>query len=185
MFTDKALPIVGLTGALMCSLFWGFSQRSDVTSLRNERDRALTRAEHAERDTRDLADRLSSLEDEWHTLSVVRKAIDLSPPLRPEEPPPELPGPRAGPPAAPPPAPSAAPAILSLNSIPPSTCLLDGASLGTTPQLRVPVAPGKHVVQFVTPDVSVSRPVTVVSGEAKTVTATLAKPGPVASGDGF
>jgi len=41
---------------------------------------------------------------------------------------------------------------LNINSIPASTCFLDGKSLGSTPRLRVSVNPGSHTVKFRHPD---------------------------------
>jgi serine/threonine-protein kinase len=54
--------------------------------------------------------------------------------------------------AAPPPAPAAASgggeAYLNINSIPPSTCVLDGRPLGSTPKLHIVVKSGTHRVTF-------------------------------------
>ncbi len=41
---------------------------------------------------------------------------------------------------------------LNINSIPASTCFLDGKSLGSTPRLRVSVSAGSHTVTFRHPD---------------------------------
>jgi serine/threonine-protein kinase len=41
---------------------------------------------------------------------------------------------------------------LNINSIPASTCFLDGKSLGSTPRLRVSVSAGSHTVTFRDPD---------------------------------
>jgi serine/threonine-protein kinase len=41
---------------------------------------------------------------------------------------------------------------LNINSIPASTCFLDGKSLGSTPRLRVSVSAGSHTVKFRHPD---------------------------------
>jgi serine/threonine-protein kinase len=41
---------------------------------------------------------------------------------------------------------------LNINSIPASTCFLDGKSLGSTPRLRVSVSAGSHTVKFQHPD---------------------------------
>jgi serine/threonine-protein kinase len=90
-------------------------------------------------------------------------------------------------PPSPSPAPAAAPArrganagargeaFLNINSIPPSTCTLDGRNLGSTPRLRVSVRPGSHTVKFraagngPTKTISVS----VKAGETKLATARL------------
>jgi hypothetical protein len=59
--------------------------------------------------------------------------------------------------------------------MPPSTCILDGAVLGTTPRARVPVKPGAHTVQFVPAQgTSNTQTVSVAAGETRTVTAKLA-----------
>jgi PEGA domain-containing protein len=68
--------------------------------------------------------------------------------------------------------------FLKINSIPPSTCFLDGRQLGSTPITNVSVTPGTHVVTFVdfaqqhTKTVSV----TVDAGETKLAVATLDVP---------
>lgn len=182
----KAWSTVALSGALMLSFSWGNLERIEARDLRAELDRTQTRAERQELAMADLSQKIAELEYEAHTLNVVHKALDLSPPLRPEEPPRPEPPSRAidSAPAASPPVP-AAPAFLSLNSIPPSTCLLDGKPLGTTPRMMVEVPPGRHVVQFVTPEVSRTIPVSVSAGETKPVTASLARSERVASDDGF
>jgi serine/threonine-protein kinase len=46
---------------------------------------------------------------------------------------------------------STGPTMLSLSSVPPSSVVVDGRPLGTTP-LAVSVAPGGHSVLFVSPD---------------------------------
>jgi len=42
--------------------------------------------------------------------------------------------------------------LLTINSIPPSTCFLDGKPLGATPKIRVTVIAGTHQVTFVGAD---------------------------------
>jgi hypothetical protein len=83
-------------------------------------------------------------------------------------------------PAPPPPAPAPAPAevgeaFLNINSIPPSTCFLDGRSLGSTPRVHVSVKPGTHTVKFINADEGLSKTVTVSvgSGETKPAVAKL------------
>jgi hypothetical protein len=79
-------------------------------------------------------------------------------------------------PAAPPPAPvAAAPApaaggeaFLNINSIPPSTCFLDGRSLGATPQAHVSVKPGTHTVKFINADQGLTKTVSVTVGAGET-----------------
>ncbi len=58
---------------------------------------------------------------------------------------------------------------LTINSIPPSICFVDGRQLGATPRTNVPVAPGTHIVKFVDLDGVRSKaiPVTVAAGETK------------------
>jgi eukaryotic-like serine/threonine-protein kinase len=69
-------------------------------------------------------------------------------------------------------------AFLKLNSVPPSTCFLDGRELGSTPLPNVSVAPGTHIVKFV--DFAQGRSktisVTVGAGETKVAVATLDGP---------
>jgi hypothetical protein len=88
---------------------------------------------------------------------------------------------------APAPAPRAAPpsgggdtggggeAFLNINSIPPSTCILDGKSLGSTPRIHVSVKPGSHTVKFVDSDDGLTKTifVNVSSGETKPAVAKL------------
>jgi serine/threonine-protein kinase len=87
------------------------------------------------------------------------------------------PAPRSTPAPAPAPAPAAegAEAFLNINSIPASTCFLDGRSLGSTPRLHVSVKPGSHTVKFVDSDDGLTKSifVSVGSGETKTASARL------------
>jgi hypothetical protein len=66
-------------------------------------------------------------------------------------------------------------AFLNINSIPPSTCFLDGRSLGSTPKAHVTVKPGTHTVKFVNSDQGLSKTisVTVGAGETKPAVAKL------------
>jgi len=50
---------------------------------------------------------------------------------------------------------------LNINSIPASTCFLDGKSLGSTPRLRVLVSAGSHTVKFRNPDLDSTKSVVV------------------------
>jgi hypothetical protein len=84
--------------------------------------------------------------------------------------------------AAPTPAPAPAPAaaspaaasgesseaFLNINSIPPSTCFLDGRSLGSTPKVHVSVKPGSHTVKFVNADQGLTKTLTVNVGPGET-----------------
>jgi hypothetical protein len=84
----------------------------------------------------------------------------------------------------PPPAPTPSPApasgqaaegFLNINSIPPSTCFLDGRSLGSTPKVHVSVKPGAHTVKFVNADEGLTRTISVNvrAGETKPAVAKL------------
>ena len=66
-------------------------------------------------------------------------------------------------------------AYLNINSIPPSTCFLDGRSLGSTPKAHITVKPGAHTVKFVNSDQGLSKTisVTVGAGETKPAVAKL------------
>jgi hypothetical protein len=62
-------------------------------------------------------------------------------------------------------------AFLTMNSIPPSTCFLDGKSLGSTPKVHVTVKPGSHTVKFVDADDGLTKTVSVSVGAGETKTA--------------
>ena len=66
-------------------------------------------------------------------------------------------------------------AFLNINSIPPSTCFLDGSSLGQTPKVHISVKPGAHTVKFVNSDQGLTKTisVTVGAGETKPAVAKL------------
>ncbi|MDP9150621.1 MAG: PEGA domain-containing protein, partial [Myxococcota bacterium] len=66
-------------------------------------------------------------------------------------------------------------AFLNINSIPPSTCFLDGRSLGSTPKVHISVKAGTHTVKFVNSDQGLSKTITVTvgAGETKPATAKL------------
>jgi serine/threonine-protein kinase len=66
-------------------------------------------------------------------------------------------------------------AFLNINSIPPSTCILDGKSLGSTPRIHVSVKPGSHTIKFVDSDDGLTKTVfvTVGAGETKPAVAKL------------
>jgi eukaryotic-like serine/threonine-protein kinase len=66
-------------------------------------------------------------------------------------------------------------AFLTMNSIPPSTCFLDGKSLGSTPKVHVTVKPGAHTVKFVDSDDGLTKTVmvSVGAGETKAAVAKL------------
>jgi len=62
-------------------------------------------------------------------------------------------------------------AFLTMNSIPPSNCFLDGKSLGSTPKVHVTVKPGSHTVKFVDADDGLTKTVSVSVGAGETKTA--------------
>jgi serine/threonine-protein kinase len=59
-------------------------------------------------------------------------------------------------------------AFLNINSIPPSTCFLDGRSLGSTPKVHVSVKPGAHTVKFVNSDQGLTKTISVNVGAGET-----------------
>jgi hypothetical protein len=65
--------------------------------------------------------------------------------------------------------------FLNINSIPPSTCFLDGKSLGTTPKVHISVPSGAHVVKFVNADQGLTKTISVrvAAGETKPAIARL------------
>jgi hypothetical protein len=58
--------------------------------------------------------------------------------------------------------------FLNINSIPPSTCFLDGKSLGTTPKVHVSVPAGAHTVKFVNTDQGLTKTISVNVGAGET-----------------
>ena len=58
--------------------------------------------------------------------------------------------------------------FLNINSIPPSTCFLDGRSLGSTPKVHVLVKPGAHTVKFVNSDQGLTKTISVNVGAGET-----------------
>jgi serine/threonine-protein kinase len=52
-------------------------------------------------------------------------------------------------------------AFLNINSLPPSTCFLDGKPLGATPKVHVSVTPGTHQVKFVNSEQGLTKTITV------------------------
>ncbi len=59
-------------------------------------------------------------------------------------------------------------AFLNINSIPPSTVVLDGKPLGPTPKLKVAVSAGSHTVLFVNAEQSLKKSITVSVGAGET-----------------
>jgi hypothetical protein len=66
------------------------------------------------------------------------------------------------------PAPPARGGFVTINSIPASVCFLDGRSLGSTPQIRVAVAAGTHVVRFVNAEQDLEKTISVAVGPGET-----------------
>ncbi|HSY20814.1 MAG TPA: PEGA domain-containing protein, partial [Polyangiaceae bacterium] len=92
-------------------------------------------------------------------------AVAYSPPPAP------APAPAPAPVAAAAPAAAAAEGgegFLNINSIPPSTCFLDGRSLGSTPRVHVSVKPGSHTVKFINADQGLTKTLTVSVGAGET-----------------
>jgi serine/threonine-protein kinase len=58
--------------------------------------------------------------------------------------------------------------FLNINSIPPSSCFLDGKSLGTTPKVHVSVSAGAHTVKFVNADQGLTKTISVNVGAGET-----------------
>jgi hypothetical protein len=71
-------------------------------------------------------------------------------------------------------------AFLNINSIPASTCFLDGKLLGQTPKVHVEVWPGSHTVTFVDPQHGATKTVSVTADaeETKPAVARLDIPAP-------
>jgi serine/threonine-protein kinase len=65
--------------------------------------------------------------------------------------------------------------FLNINSIPPSTCFLDGKQLGLTPKVHISVAPGAHQVKFVNAEQQLTKTISVIvnAGEVKLAVAKL------------
>lgn len=65
------------------------------------------------------------------------------------------------------------PGYLNINSIPPSSCFLDGRPLGMTPQIKVQVNPGPHTVKFVHAELGITKQISVNVGPGETKPAVL------------
>jgi hypothetical protein len=58
---------------------------------------------------------------------------------------------------------------VSLNSVPPSNVVIDGKPMGKTPLLHLPMAPGKHTIVFIHPDLGKrTQDITIKSGSIST-----------------
>jgi hypothetical protein len=66
------------------------------------------------------------------------------------------------------PAPAAAAGFVTINSIPPSDCYLDGNALGSTPKVRVAVAVGTHVIKFVSAEHDLAKTISINVGPGET-----------------
>jgi serine/threonine-protein kinase len=93
-------------------------------------------------------------------------AIAWTPP--PQQAPQQAPPQQAQQQPPPPPAAAEGESFLNINSIPPSTCFLDGHSLGSTPRVHVSVKPGSHTVKFINADQGLTKTVTVSVGAGET-----------------
>jgi hypothetical protein len=58
--------------------------------------------------------------------------------------------------------------FVNINSIPASSCFLDGNSLGSTPKIRVAVTPGTHVVKFVNAEEDLEKTISITVGPCET-----------------
>ena len=63
-------------------------------------------------------------------------------------------------------------AYLNINSMPPSSCFLDGVPLGMTPKIRQSVKPGSHRIKFMHPEAG-TKEITVTAVAGQTVNAVL------------
>jgi len=112
-----------------------------------------------------------------YTVNLEQKGPGAQPPAAaPYYPPAPSPGPAPRPapaPVAQAPAPSGegGEGFLNINSIPPSTCYLDGRSLGSTPKVHISVKPGSHTVKFVDSDDGLTKSIFVSVGAGETKTA--------------
>jgi PEGA domain-containing protein len=99
------------------------------------------------------------------------------PPAAPAAPRAAAPSPAAAPPEndAPKGGSSGAVGFLNLNSIPPSTCIVDGKTIGMTPRSSLPLSPGSHSVVFTHPDHG-SKTVSVTLGAGETKSAAVRFP---------
>jgi serine/threonine-protein kinase len=64
--------------------------------------------------------------------------------------------------------PAEGPAFLNINSVPPSTCFLDGRPLGPTPRFHVQTTPGSHQVKFVNSELGLTKVIGVSVGAGET-----------------
>jgi hypothetical protein len=108
---------------------------------------------------------------------VANTWMPVTPPMSPSPPTPMPPpvqmAPRPAPmqapmAAAPQPASGGSEGFLNINSIPPSTCFVDGKPLGPTPKVHVSVTPGVHQVKFVNTEQNLSKTITVSVGGGET-----------------
>ncbi|MGO9835157.1 MAG: PEGA domain-containing protein [Polyangiaceae bacterium] len=108
-----------------------------------------------------------------YTVTLEPKGAGSPPPAAPApyynpSPGPVAAAPRSNPTPAPPPAAEGGESFLNINSIPPSTCFLDGRSLGSTPRVHVSVKPGAHTVKFVDSDDGLTKTIFVSVGAGET-----------------
>jgi hypothetical protein len=168
--------------AVVLNLAWATLRSGRALESQRFFSEVLSNPDAAEKQRSSAADGLAQAQSAVSTLLGATEA-QSPPPAAPARAP-AAPGPAPTLPALPPPA---ADAWLTMNSVPPSTCILDGAVLGTTPRVRVPVKPGSHTVQFV-PErgTSSTQTISIAAGETRTVTAKLAvQPSAATTTDGF
>jgi serine/threonine-protein kinase len=74
--------------------------------------------------------------------------------------------------------------FLTINSIPPSVCFLDGEALGATPRVGLPASPGTHTIRFFDVERALSKTITVrvEAGETTRAIVTLDS-SPTSAGD--
>ena len=110
--------------------------------------------------------------EKTYAIELQPRAPVYAPPAWQTPPPAAAPAPPAPPPPAaaarPAPEPNGSEAYLNINSIPASTCYLDGRALGSTPKINVSVKPGTHTVKFVNTEQGLTKTVTVSVGAGET-----------------
>jgi serine/threonine-protein kinase len=110
------------------------------------------------------------------SVTLDARAVAIAAPQPYVPPPAPAPAPRPAPPPQPPPQVAQnenagggdGEAFLNINSIPPSTCILDGKSLGTTPKVHIQVRPGSHTVKFINADEGLTKTISVSVGAGET-----------------
>jgi hypothetical protein len=96
------------------------------------------------------------------------QAVGAAQPVQRQAPPPQMASVPPQPPAPANGAGAGGEGFLNINSIPPSTCYLDGKQLGPTPKVRVSVTPGTHQVKFVNAEQNLTKTISIVVGGGET-----------------